>query len=245
MDPMIQWKASTLSLPRTLKSNLIEEDVDNKRKKNTLPPLFTGKLTYEHSHLPKRPVKPEYIDSMAPFSARIEKVLDEDVHIPTEISPIFDTKEDIWNNYEPPGTDVSTYHLNDEDVLIEYLMDGSEMGIIENVSFDTPLTKDSTSKAEQKQSPSMKFSNKAQQFAVAGAHSKVEQKKKSFEELVPGHLHDFANIFTKDGLNCLPPEHPRNDHCIETKPGFILKTSKFIPYWKRKGQRSRLLSMKT
>jgi len=29
MDPIIQWKAGTLSLPRTLKSDLIEEDVDN------------------------------------------------------------------------------------------------------------------------------------------------------------------------------------------------------------------------
>jgi hypothetical protein len=29
MDPMIQWKAGTLSLPRTPKSDLIEEDVDN------------------------------------------------------------------------------------------------------------------------------------------------------------------------------------------------------------------------
>jgi hypothetical protein len=52
----------------------------------------------------------------------------------------------------------------------------------------------------------MKFSNKAQQFAIAGAHSEVEQKKKSFEELVPGYLHDFRNIFTKDSLNRLPPE---------------------------------------
>jgi len=146
-------------------------------------------------------VSPECIDSMAPFSAKIEEVPDEDMYIPTETSPIFNTKEDIWNNYELPVTDVSTYYLHNEDILIEYSMDGSEMHIVENVSFDTPLMKDGTSKAELKQSPSMKFSNKAQQFAVAGAHSKVEQKKKSFEELVPGYLHDFADIFAKDGLN--------------------------------------------
>jgi hypothetical protein len=30
MDPIIRWKAGTLSLPRTPKSDLIEEDVDNK-----------------------------------------------------------------------------------------------------------------------------------------------------------------------------------------------------------------------
>jgi hypothetical protein len=29
MDPLIQWKAEMLSLPRTPKSDLIEEDVDN------------------------------------------------------------------------------------------------------------------------------------------------------------------------------------------------------------------------
>jgi hypothetical protein len=40
MDPIIRWKAGTLSLPRTPKSNLIEEDVDSKRKKNGLPLLF-------------------------------------------------------------------------------------------------------------------------------------------------------------------------------------------------------------
>jgi hypothetical protein len=30
--------------------------------------------------------------------------------------------------------------------------------------------------------------------------------KKPFEELVPSYLHDFADIFAKDGLNKLPPE---------------------------------------
>jgi hypothetical protein len=29
MDPIIQWKAGMLSLPRTPKSDLIEEDVNN------------------------------------------------------------------------------------------------------------------------------------------------------------------------------------------------------------------------
>jgi hypothetical protein len=47
--------------------------------------------------------------------------------------------------------------------------------------------------------------------------------------LVPGYLHDFADIFAKDGLNWLPPECPGIDHHIEMKPGFILKTSKIYP----------------
>jgi len=168
-------------------------------------------------------VKPERVDSMTPFAAMIEEIPDKETFIPTETAPIFDTKEDIWNNYKPMVTDVATYQLRDEDVLIEYSEDGMEMRLIENVSFDTPLTKDGTSKNK------MKFSNKAQQFAVAGVHSKVEQKKKPFEELVPSYLHNFHNIFAKDGLNCLPPECPGIDHRIKTKPGFIPKTSKIYP----------------
>jgi hypothetical protein len=97
------------------------------------------------------------------------------------------------------------------------------MRLIENVSLNTPLTKDGTSKNK------MKFSNKAQQFAIAGVHSEIEQKKKPFEELVPGYLHDFCDIFAKDGLNCLPPKCPGIDHHIEMKPGFIPKTSKIYP----------------
>jgi hypothetical protein len=222
MDPIIRWKAGTLSLPRTPKSNLIEEDVDNERKKNGLPLLFRKKPKYEHSQF-KKSVKPECIDSMTYPSTSIEEIPDEEMTVLEEMAPIFDTKEDIWGNYEPMVTDIATYQLQDEDVLIEYSEDGTEMRLIENVSLDSPLTKDGTSKNK------MKFSNKAQQFAIAGAHSEVEQKKKSFEELVPNYLHDFRDIFAKDGLNRLPPKQPRIDHHIETKPGFIPKTSKIYP----------------
>jgi hypothetical protein len=111
MDPLIQWKAGMLSLPRTLKSNLIEEDVDNERRKNKLPPLFSKKQKYKHSQLPKEPVKPERIDSMAPFTTMVEEIPDEETVIPTKTAPIFDTKEDIWNNYEPMVIDVATYQL--------------------------------------------------------------------------------------------------------------------------------------
>jgi hypothetical protein len=223
MDPMIRWKAGTLSLPRTPKSDLIEEDVDNERKKNKLPPLFSKKQKYEHSQLLKELVKPEHVDSTAPFTAKIEEIPDEETFIPTETAPVFDTKEDIWDNYKPMVTDIATYQLCDEDVLIEYSAEGTEMRLIENVSFDTLLTKDGTSKNE------MKFSNKAQQFAATGVHSEIEQKKKSFEELVPSYLHDFRNIFAKDGLNRLSPERPGIDHSIEMKPSFIPKTSKIYP----------------
>jgi hypothetical protein len=194
---------------------LIEEDVDSERKKNRLPLLFQRKLKYEHSQL-KKSVKPECVDSTIPThvesvtpecidsmtypSASIEEIPDEEMTVPEETAPVFDTKEDIWGNYEPMVTDITTYQLWDKDVLIEYSTDGTKMRLIENVSLDSPLTKDGTSKNK------MKFSNKSQQFTIARAHSEVEQKKKLFEELVPSYLHDFHDIFAKDGLNRLPPE---------------------------------------
>jgi hypothetical protein len=132
---------------------------------------------------------------MAYPSASIEEILDEDMIVPEETAPIFNTKEDIWGNYEPMVADIATYQLRDEDVLIEYSADGTEMRLIENISLNSPLTRDGTSKNK------IKFSNKAQQFAIAGARSEVEQKKKLFEELVPDYLHDFHDIFAKDGFN--------------------------------------------
>jgi hypothetical protein len=73
----------------------------------------------------------------------------------------------------------------------------------------------------------LKTSNKAQEFALKDAQ---EKKKKTFEELVPDYLHDFADVFAKDGLNKLPPSHPGVDHRIETKPGFIPKSAKTYPF---------------
>jgi hypothetical protein len=97
-------------------------------------------------------VKPEHIDFTVLPPPTIEEILDEESipsHIPDETAPVFDTKEDIWNSYEPMVTDVSTYLLSDEDVLIEYAPDATVMCIIENVSFNAPLTQDETLKREQ------------------------------------------------------------------------------------------------
>jgi hypothetical protein len=70
------------------------------------------------------------------------------------------------------------------------------------------------------------MSNKVQEFALKDAQ---EKKKKTFEELVPDYLHDFADVFTKDGLNKLLPSRPGVDHRIEMKPGFILKSAETYP----------------
>jgi hypothetical protein len=130
----------------------------------------------------------------------------------------FNTPWDIWmdeNQFALPVTDVSTFELSEDEVLVEYSSDGSSVWLIENLSFNSPLTKDGTSAAEicrmirvtplwnnwilstSKDEP-QKLSNKAQEFAVAGEQ---EKKKKNFEELVSSYLHDYADIFADDGLN--------------------------------------------
>jgi hypothetical protein len=130
-----------------------------------------------------------------------------------------DTKEDVWvAQMAPEVKDLTTYPLHDDKILVEYASDRSTVQLIENISFNTPLTHDRTSKTEQtKKTPFplsniwilaaqreeyMKTSNKAQEFAKEKA---TELKKKSFEELVPEYLHDFADIFVRDRLNKLPP----------------------------------------
>jgi hypothetical protein len=192
----------------------------------------------------KSSLTPEKVStSMKPLKATIEEIVDEEapglLPIPDEDDEIFDEKHDVWINqldehFAPAVSSIAEYTLLDEEFLVEYTADSDELRVIENVSMDTPLMKDGTSFSEQKTTvtplprptESPKTSNKAQQFALA---ANAEQKKKSFEELVPEYLHDFADIFAKDGLNKLPPERPGIDHCIEMKPGFIPKTSKIYP----------------
>jgi hypothetical protein len=93
-----------------------------------------------------------------------------------------DTKEDIWvGQMAPKVEELATYPLQDDEILIEYAPDGTTVQLIENLSFNTPLTCDGTSKKEQmKKTPFplrniwilaaqgeeyTKMSNKAQEFA--------------------------------------------------------------------------------
>jgi hypothetical protein len=156
--------------------------------------------------------------------------------------------DDIWDDssmFARKVEDPITYPINDDEVLIEYAQDGSSVTLHENLSFDSPLTHDGTSASEIRQTAALrplrnswiyarkteedeylKISNKAQEFALKDAQ---EKKKKTFEELVPDYLHNFADVFAKDGLNKLPPSRPGVDHRIETKPGFIPKSAKTYP----------------
>jgi hypothetical protein len=168
-------------------------------------------------HAIKNSLTPEKVStSTKPFKATIEEIVDDEapslLPIPDDDDETFDEKHDVWINqlnehFAPAVSSIAEYALLDKEFLVEYSADSNELRVIENVSMDTPLTKDGTSFSEQKKTTvtplprpteSPKTSNKAQQFALA---ANAEQKKKSFEELVPEYLHDFADIFAKDGLN--------------------------------------------
>jgi hypothetical protein len=156
--------------------------------------------------------------------------------------------EDVWDDssmFSRKVEDSVTYPINDDEVLIEYAQDGSLVTLHENLSFDSPLTRDGTSASEIRQTATLrplrnswiyarktkedeylKTSNKVQEFALKDTQ---EKKKKTFEELVPDYLHDFADVFTKDSLNKLPPSHPGVDHRIETNQDSSQSLQRLIP----------------
>jgi hypothetical protein len=269
MEPTINWAKGTIIMNPTPRSLRLETTINRLRRKNGIPPFrFYGKKPSVEDGPPETdsPMNPlssdsdsciEEIDSnssTAEIKRRKKKqkqkkkkkipalTLDPDI----DDSEDFDTPRDIWmgeNQFALPVTDVSTFELSEDEVLLEYSSDGSSLRIRENIHFDSPLTRDGTSAAEIRRTACMiplrnnwilstskdeprKLSNKAQEFAVAGEQ---EKKKKTFEELVPSYLHDYADIFADDGLNQLPPPRPGVDHRIDTKPGFIPKMSRAYP----------------
>ncbi|KAF4609745.1 hypothetical protein D9613_011971 [Agrocybe pediades] len=50
------------------------------------------------------------------------------------------------------------------------------------------------------------------------SHQQADSKKKSFEEAVPKHYHQFKSVFSKESFDRLPDRKPW-DHAIELKPG--------------------------
>jgi hypothetical protein len=271
MNPDINWAKDTLRLPATPRSIRLEQALQNKWGKLPLP----GKPIAIPDPIRKKPTieEEEDLEKFAPLHSPLPKngkrtlerrKKEEVFHDAEEDLPFFsdpshgrkplfcyETKDDVWDDVPTNPTfalkveDVATYQINDDKVLIEYTQDGSNITIFENLSFDTPLTRNGTSRTEIRRAAALsplrnswifarkaeddeylKTSNKAQEFALKDAQ---EKKKKTFEELVPSYLHDFADVFAKDGLNQLPPSRPGVDHRIETKPGFIPKSAKTYP----------------
>jgi hypothetical protein len=239
-----KWKNSQLK-----KEPSQEMSGTSTKETNAEKPAASAQPQNEPEQAIKSSLTPERTSSKESFKASIEEVIDEEEPglLPDEEEEeemkideqIFNTTNDVWINelsetFAPAVINAMEYPLLDDKFLIEYANDMTEIRTFENVSMDTPLTKDGTSFMEQeppvtplpRPTEYTKIGNKAQQFALA---ANAEQKKKSFEELVPEYLHDFADVFAKDGLNQLPPERPGVDHRIETKPSFIPKTSRIYP----------------
>jgi hypothetical protein len=110
---------------------------------------------------------------------------------PDDEPPQYDTMEDVWDDpsmFTRKVEDPVTYPINDDEVLIKYAQDGSSITLHENLSFNSPLTHDSTSASEIRQTAALrplrnswiyawkteedeylKTSNKAQEFALKDA----------------------------------------------------------------------------
>lgn len=147
LNPDINWVEGTLSLPATECSLNIERSINLTRKHNELPPLFLSKMPapierppmWKNSKLKKATQMTAVNDLLPSKTASVEEVPDED-DVPSlmpdqdEDQPDYNTKEDVWSdNFAPAVNNVSTYKLDDDEVLIEYAPDGLQVRVIEEI----------------------------------------------------------------------------------------------------------------
>jgi hypothetical protein len=162
MNPDIDWAKDTLWLPSTPRSLRLEKAFEKLWRENSIPnptpPLKPRKkvvieeedleqFTPLHSPLPK--------DGKRTLKWRKEKKKKEPlpdlIPDPDDELPQYDTMEDVWNNtsvFARKVEDPVTYPINDDEVLIKYAQDGSSVTLHENLSFNSPLTRDGTSASE-------------------------------------------------------------------------------------------------
>jgi hypothetical protein len=132
------WRENSVSnptpSPKPRKKVLIEEEEDPEQFAPLHSPLpKDGKRTLER----RKEKKKEPIPALIPD--------------PDDEPPQYDTMEDVWDDpsmFARKVDDPVTYPINDDEVLIEYALDGSSITLHENLSFDSPLTQDSTSASE-------------------------------------------------------------------------------------------------
>src|SRR3984957_12511608 len=119
----------------------MEEQKQGKRKPEE-------ELTGRSTNIPKLS---KFFVPLKTLSASIEEIPDKEEPvpslIPTEDDDQFDTMHDVW--HAPEVREISSYELGEGEFLVEYDTDGISMRIIEEVSMDTPLTRDGTSRLEQ------------------------------------------------------------------------------------------------
>jgi len=162
MNPDIDWAKDTLQLPSTPRSLQLEKAFEKLWRENSAPnplppPKPKKKISIEeeedpeqfaplHAPLPKdgkRTLERRKEKKKEPIPALIPD--------PDDEPPQYDTMEDVWDDssmFVRKVEDPVTYPINDDEVLIEYAQDGSSVTLHENLSFDSPLTRDGTSASE-------------------------------------------------------------------------------------------------
>jgi hypothetical protein len=162
MNPDIDWAKDTLRLPSTPRSLRLEKAFEKLWRENstpnpTPPPKPRKKVSIEeedpeqfaplHAPLPK--------DGKRTLEQRKEKKKKELIPAlipdPDDEPSQYDTMEDVWDDssmFARKVDDPVTYPINDDEVLIEYAQDGTSVTLHENLSFDSPLTRDGTSASE-------------------------------------------------------------------------------------------------
>jgi hypothetical protein len=163
MNPDIDWAKDTLRLPSTPRSLRLEKAFEKLWRENpasnpTPPPKPRKKVLIEEEEDPEQfaPLHaPLPKDGKRTLERRKEKKKKE--LVPALIPDLdyepsqYDTMEDVWDDssiFARKVEDPVTYPINDDEVLIEYAQDGTSVTLHENLSFDSPLTRDGTSASE-------------------------------------------------------------------------------------------------
>jgi uncharacterized protein YdaU (DUF1376 family) len=149
-----RWKNSQLK-----KEPSQEMSGTSTKKTNAEKPAASAQPQDDSEQAIKSSLTPEKTSSKESFKASIEEVIDEEEPglLPDEDEEeemkideqIFNTTNDVWINklsetFAPAVINAMEYPLLDDEFLVEYANDMTEIRTFENVSMDTPLTKDGT-----------------------------------------------------------------------------------------------------
>jgi hypothetical protein len=159
MNPDINWAKDTLQFPLTPRSLQLEKAFEKLWRENSIsnptPPLKPRKKVSIEEEDPEQfaPLhSPFPKDRKRTLERRKEKKKKEPIPAlipdPDDEPPQYDTMEDVWDDssmFTRKVDDPVTYPINDDEVLIEYTQDGSSVTLHENLSFNSPLTRDGTS----------------------------------------------------------------------------------------------------
>jgi hypothetical protein len=171
MNPDINWAKDILQLPLTPRSLRLEKAFEKLWRENstsnpTPPSKPRKKVSIEEEEDPKQ-FAPLYAplpkDGKRTLERQKEKKKKDPVPTlipdPDDEPSQYDTMEDVWDDssmFARKVEDPVTYPINDDEILIEYAQDGSSVTLHENLSFDSPLTRDGTSASEIRQTAALR-----------------------------------------------------------------------------------------